>query len=262
MIQIIPPGMGPVLLLSDLVVAWWIVRTLQMRLDGQFRKIMAVRRIGKTSQKSVQDGKNAAGKKYLRQAVGIGAGLAAVLVRRRLLAGMAVWLLATRLPNILEAMEKKRKRRDIGKHIYRIYRFLSNQMSSGIKPHDALKSAFNIPEEGELRECLVDLSAKLELTNDLETAFASFRTRYASAEAESLYLCLKQGIETGMAGDLLEKLEEYYFSKYLGQMQAETENSGYRALAAAVLFSLTLCALLVIPLLMEAGHAVSAITGS
>jgi hypothetical protein len=145
--------------------------------------------------------------------------------------------------------------------MYRIYRYLSNQISSGVKPMDAMKTVYNVPEDKELKSCLIDVSARLELTNDIEESFKVFREKFSSMETESLYLSLKQGIETGTTGDLLEKQEEYHFSKYLSRIQAETENSGYKAFIAALAFSTVICIMFVIPLLIEAGNAVALLSG-
>jgi len=72
---------------------------------------------------------------------------------------------------VMEAVISSRKRKinlRFQKYIYKIYKYLHNQVSSGIKPTDALKSAYEVTGDKELREILVRLAARYELTLDID----------------------------------------------------------------------------------------------
>ncbi|HBQ64712.1 MAG TPA: hypothetical protein DD727_07295, partial [Clostridiales bacterium] len=188
-------------------------------------------------------------------------GVLAALANRNLVTGALVGIIVAKMPGVLKTMGRRKSKAKLERCIYRIYRYLSNQVSSGVHPMDALKTVYRIPRDTEIREWLISLSARLELTHDLEAAFQPFRERFRCMEVESLYTALYQGIHTGNAGDLLEKQEEYLFSKYMSRMQAETESSRYKAFFAALVFSSVLCILFAIPMIMQVGDAVNAISG-
>ncbi len=145
------------------------------------------------------------------------------------------------------------------KYIYKIYKYLHNQISSGIKPTDAIRSVYEVTEDKELKGILVRLAARYELTLDIDSALEEFRSNFDAHEAETLCIALKQGIETGDSKDLLARQEDVMFKKYFNYIQAETESCRNRSLAAAAVFVAIVVVMIIVPMLKDTGEAIGKI---
>jgi hypothetical protein len=145
------------------------------------------------------------------------------------------------------------------KYAYKIYKYLHNQVSSGIKVPDAIKSAYEIVEDPLLRGALIKLSAMYELTCDIEESLEDFKSNFDSQEAEAFCVALKQGIATGNNSDLLAKQEEVMFGKYFSFIQAETDGMKTKSTLAAAMFTAVIVIMISVPLLNDVKNAVSGI---
>ena len=145
------------------------------------------------------------------------------------------------------------------KYIYKIYKYLHNQISSGIKPTDAIRSVYEVTEDKELRGILVRLAARYELTLDIDSALEEFRSNFDAHEAETLCIALKQGIETGDSKELLARQEDVMFKKYFNYIQAETDSCRNRSLAAAAVFVAIIVVMIIVPMLKDTGEAIGKI---
>lgn len=169
-----------------------------------------------------------------------------------------VVLINTAMEAIISAGKRKINLR-FQKYIYKVYKYLHNQISSGIKPTDAVRSAYEIVEDGELKGILVRLAARYELTLDIDTALEEFRSNFDAHEAQTLCVALKQGIETGDNKELLARQEDVMFKKYFNYIQAETDSCRNRSVAAAAVFVAIVVVMIIIPMLNEVGQAVGKI---
>lgn len=164
--------------------------------------------------------------------------------------------------SILEAVISSNKRRvslRFQKHIYKIYKYLHNQISSGVKPTDAVRTVYEVTDDKELRSILIKLAARYELTLDIDIALEEFRSNFNTHEAETLCIALKQGIDTGDNKDLLARQEDIMFKKYFNYIQAETDSCRNRSVAAAAVYVAIVAAMIIIPMLDEVGQAVGKI---
>lgn len=164
--------------------------------------------------------------------------------------------------SILEAVIAANKRRvnlRFQKHIYKIYKYLHNQISSGVKPTDAVRTVYEVTDDKELRGILVKLAARYELTLDIDIALEEFRSNFDTHEAETLCIALKQGIDTGDNKDLLARQEDIMFKKYFNYIQAETDSCRNRSVAAAAVYVAIVAVMIIVPLLDEVGQAVGRI---
>lgn len=141
------------------------------------------------------------------------------------------------------------------KYIYKLYKYLHNQVEAGVKPTEAVRSAYEIVEDKELRAMLVRLAARYELTLDIDSALEEFRSNFDAHEAQTLCVALKQGIDTGDNRELLAKQEDVMFKKYFNYVQAETDSCKNRSVAAATVFVSIVGVMIIVPLLKEVGQA-------
>lgn len=142
------------------------------------------------------------------------------------------------------------------KYIYKIYKYLHNQISSGVKPTDAVRCVYEVTEDRELRGILVRLAARYELTLDIDAALEEFRSNFDAHEAETLCIAIKQGIETGDNKELLAKQEDIMFKKYFNYIQAETDSCRNRSVAAASVFVAIVAVMIIVPMLGEVNQAI------
>lgn len=159
---------------------------------------------------------------------------------------------------VMEMVISSRKRKinlRFQKYIYKIYKYLHNQISSGVKPTDAVRTVYEVIEDSDLKGILVRLAARYELTLDIDTALEEFRSNFDAHEAETLCIALKQGIETGDNKELLARQEDVMFKKYFNYIQAETDSCRNRSVAAAAVFVAIVVVMIILPLLNEVGQA-------
>ena len=145
------------------------------------------------------------------------------------------------------------------KYIYKIYKYLHNQITSGIKPTDAIRSVYEVTDDRELKGILIRLAARYELTLDIDSALEEFRLNFDVHEAETLCIALKQGIDTGDNKELLARQEDVMFKKYFNYIQAETDSCRNRSLAAAAVFVAIVVVMIIVPMLRDTGEALGKI---
>lgn len=90
------------------------------------------------------------------------------------------------------------------KHIYKIYKYLHNQISSGVKPTDAVRTVYETTDDRDIREVLIRVAARYELTMDIDSALEELRSNFDTHEAETLCLALKQGCRRATTGICLK----------------------------------------------------------
>lgn len=171
-------------------------------------------------------------------------------------------LLAVSQVTILElviAGSKKRLNLKLQKYIYKIYKYLHNQISSGVRVSDAVKSVYEIIEDRELRSVLIRVAARYELTSDIDASLDEFRSCFDSQEAETLCVALKQGIMTGDNRELLARQEDVMFKKYFNYIQAETDSCRFRSVLAMIMFVSIVVMMITVPLFKDAVDAVESI---
>ncbi len=171
-------------------------------------------------------------------------------------------LLAVFLVVILELIVGGKRRKinlKFQKYIYKIYKYLHNQISSGVKVTDAVKTVYEVIDDRQLRSVLIRLAASYELTMDIDRALEDFRGSIDIHEAETLCVALKQGIETGDNQELLARQEDVMFKKYFNYIQAETDSCKTRSLLAVAMFTVIVVIMIVVPLFNDMTTAVGKI---
>jgi Flp pilus assembly protein TadB len=163
---------------------------------------------------------------------------------------------------IIEAVVKSRRKElnmRFQKHIYKIYKYLHNQISSGVKVTDAVKGVYEVIEDRYLRNILIRLAASYELTLDIDKALYEFVSSFDGDEAETLCIAIRQGIMTGDNRELLSRQEDVMFKKYFNYIQAETDNCRNKSFLAAALFTVIIVIMIAVPLLSDMTEAVGKI---
>ena len=172
---------------------------------------------------------------------------------------LAAVVLINAVMEMVISSEKRKINLRFQKYIYKIYKYLHNQISSGVKPTDAVRSVYEVVDDSELRGIMVRLAARYELTLDIDTALKEFRSHFDAHEAETLCIALKQGVDTGDSKELLARQEDVMFKKYFNYIQAETDSCRNRCVGAAAVFVAIIAVMIIIPMVGEIGQAVGKI---
>mgnify|MGYP001010784448 CR=1 FL=1 len=161
---------------------------------------------------------------------------------------------------IIETVVAGRRRKlqlKFQRYVYKIYKYLHNQISSGVRVNDAIKTVYEVIDDRELRGILIRFAAHYELTLDIDAALEEFRSSFELQEAETLCVALKQGILTGDNQELLARQEEIMFKKYFYYIQAETDSCRTKGVLAAALFTAVIVIMIIVPLFNDVTDAVS-----
>jgi Flp pilus assembly protein TadB len=172
---------------------------------------------------------------------------------RPIIAALCVWIPT----EIIIRSKRKKFRSAFQKNAYKIYKYLHNQVSSGIKVADAVKSVYEIIDDKGLRKQLLRLSAEYDLTLDMEKCLEEFEAKMDSEDASSFCTAIKLGIDTGDNTKLLAKQEEVMFKKYFNFIQAETEACRNRSVIAVSIFSLIIVIMVAVPLFNNALESIN-----
>lgn len=173
-------------------------------------------------------------------------------VKKSLLLALLTFLIV----DIVVKIEKKKHNMIFQKHIYKIYKYLHNQISSGVRVTDAVKTVYEVVEDNVLKEILIRLAARFELTLDIDASLDEFRMNFDLHEVETLCVALKQGVITGDNRELLARQEEVMFSKYFNYIQAETDGLRMRSTIVVAMFCAVIVIMIAVPLFKDVMNAV------
>jgi hypothetical protein len=154
---------------------------------------------------------------------------------------------------------KKEMSKCFKKSAYKIYRYLHNQVTSGVSITDAVKTVYLVAGNDKLRAPLLDLSARYARTLDINTTLEEFSSNFDLQEVNSLCTALKQGILTGDTRDLLARQEQIMFKQYFNYIQSETELCKVKGAAVIIMLSLIIIIMIVVPMFIDVDFAMKSI---
>lgn len=181
------------------------------------------------------------------------------LLSTSIVRALAVMALAAATPAYVVWIRRRRLSLKFAKESYKIYKYLHNQLSSGVHPYDAISTAHEVIEDKDIRHYLIILASTYEMTKDIHLALKDFLSRVQSEDAEALAEALRQGIQTGENKKTLQRQEKLMFHRYLDYIKAETDACRMKSALAAVAFMLVVVIMICIPLLGEVEAGVKSI---
>lgn len=156
--------------------------------------------------------------------------------------GVIFLVLLTLYSMIKPIIKRKRNKSLIEFYGYKIFKYLMNQISSGIRISESIKYMYRVVEDSELRQCLIEISAHYSRTSDISLSLNILREAYKGLEVDTLCLAIEQGLYTGTNYETLKKLEALLFKRYINQIKLET---GWRK-KRSILSVLLLCTIMVL----------------
>lgn len=169
-------------------------------------------------------------------------------INRNIKTSTAVFLLL--FFNVFYLIYKKGKKvqKQLERDSYKIYKYLHNQISAGVKVTDAIKSVYEVIDDKELKDILIRFAARYELTLDIDESLKDFCSHFNTIESETLAVAIKQGVDTGDNQNILAQQEEVMFEKYLNYIQLETENAKKKATWSMIFFMLIIIIMILVPM--------------
>lgn len=149
----------------------------------------------------------------------------------------------------------KKRKQIIEFNGYKIFKFLLNQISSGILVSDAIKSMYRIVEDPELKQCLIDVSAYYSKTTDLTKSLEILKEQYKSMEVDTLCIAIEQGIYTGTNYETLKRMEALLFKRYIYQIKLETKWRKKKSILSVLLLCTVMILMIAIPVVMDMMNA-------
>jgi len=134
---------------------------------------------------------------------------------------------------------------------YKIFKFLINQISSGILISDAIKSMYRVVDEKNLRKTLIDVSAYYAKTSDLAVSLDILKERYKGMEVDSLCMAIEHGMYTGTNYETLKKMEQLLFKRYINQIKLETKWRKKRSIISVLLLCSIMIFMIAIPVVID-----------
>ena len=156
----------------------------------------------------------------------------------------------------IEALMKKRNQ-GLNKNIYRMYKFLFNQVSAGVTPGDSIINLHKVVEDKFLEKKLKNMALIYYQTLDIDLALMEVKNFYDDEEIDPFCIVVKQGVETGENLLMLKRQEELMFNKYFNYLEMETDRQKIKIIAVMFIFCLIIVLMIGIPLLMEMNEAMN-----
>ena len=169
-----------------------------------------------------------------------------------LLAALVRWTLDRRIAE---------RRNAFTRSLYKIYRFLDGQVSSGVAVTDALRGLPEVVRDPLVRPALVRFAAVFEVTLDSEQAFSVIHRLFGGPDCDQMAAHIRQCLQSGVAGKSMVRMEELLFTRTFSLLQEETRRIR-ASLAWTVAFALVpVIILFLYPLLHGTLSAMQSIFG-
>ncbi len=145
--------------------------------------------------------------------------------------------------------------------LYKIYRFLDLQLTSGVNAFDVLKGLPEAIAQPLIREDFLRFSARLELTQDLDRALDELQVAFAGPDMNLLASQLRNSMQTGVMGQTFQRMESLLFNRHLSLVRARSKQLRNDLLIVALLALVPLEILYLFPLAAQAVQSLGQLYG-
>jgi pilus assembly protein TadC len=154
-------------------------------------------------------------------------------------------LLIYYLVDILQYVRNKKDNNEIKLDLPKMYDLLSIQDAAGINIGMALTDLFDVVKNKRLKFRLIELSANIIITKNLETSLDSFMGNFNLPELESFVIGIKQSQKTGASKELIENQGEILKEVAVDDKTVEIKNVSIK-ISIALIFMFLGISLLII----------------
>lgn len=154
-------------------------------------------------------------------------------------------LLIYYLVDILQFVRNKKDNNEIKLDLPKMYDLLSIQDAAGINIGMALTDLFDVVKNKRLKFRLIELSANIIITKNLETSLDSFMENFNLPELESFVIGIKQSEKTGAGREMIENQSEIMKEVAVDDKTVEIKNVSIK-ISIALIFMFLGISLLII----------------
>lgn len=143
--------------------------------------------------------------------------------------------------------------------VYKIYRHMALQISSGMSSAESIKYLHESVEEPFLKEAIYRFSSSYFKTMNLELSLKELTERIEGDEVQVLAMVLRQGLQTGDSYEMIIKQEQLMVKRYYAALSAESERIRRKGVLIAIGLCVLIFLLLAAPMVYEMGRATQSI---
>lgn len=173
--------------------------------------------------------------------------------------GIIVLVMPVMISALLLAAKKNKNAVVFQKNSYKLYKYILNQVSAGVRPGDAIKSMYEVVEEKQLRKLLMKACAKYSVSMDNNVIAQGILDNIDTPEARSFAMSLRDGIFESRDDKLMQRLEQLMFNRYFAYIQRETDSVKTRCLITVVLLCSVIVIMILVPTFMDVQNALNSI---
>lgn len=176
----------------------------------------------------------------------------AIVFRWPVRQGFLVGLLVSILVHSWLNRRIQNRRRAFLLSLYKIYRFLDLQLTSGIKAMDVLKGLADVIDHPLIHPDFLRFCAQLELTLDLDQALLELEGVFAGPDMNLLAAQLRNSLQTGVIGQTFLRMENLMFNRHLSLIQAKSKQLRTHLLLVGLLALVPIEVIFIYPIVAQA----------
>jgi hypothetical protein len=146
---------------------------------------------------------------------------------------------------------KRKHNTELSKNFYRLYKYITIQITAGSRPEDIYKSLYKIVHAKALKAELLQFSVILTQRHDIKQSLEGLKKRFDFDEGQIFVGILESMSGTGLSADAFMRLDHMLFQKYLSGIRAGTDKVRQLYLAAVVTFTAVTTCMLLFPILHQ-----------
>ncbi len=145
------------------------------------------------------------------------------------------------------------------KNAYKLYKYILNQASAGVRPSEAMKKMYDVVEEKKLKRNLMEACAIYSVSLDTDILAKAILENIDTPEARSFAMTIKDKLFESRDSNLMERLEQLMFNRYFAYVQRATDNIKTRCLIVVVLLCSVVVIMVLIPTMLDVQNALNSI---
>ena len=174
-------------------------------------------------------------------------------------AAIVLWSTPSLAVLCLIAARKKKTTHIFQKNAYKLYKYIMNQATAGIRPGEAMKKMYEVVEDKKLRRNLMEACAKYSISMDTGVLSEEITRFIDTPEARSFAMTIRDGLFDSNDPGLMERLEQLMFNRYFAYIQRSTDNVKTRCLISVVLLCSVIVIMVLIPTILDVQNALNSI---
>lgn len=174
-------------------------------------------------------------------------------------AAMVFFIMPILIAASMLKIKKKNKQSGFQKNAYKLYKYILNQITAGVKPCEALKSMYQVVEDKELKCILVDACAKYAVSMNEDILAQEIIQNINTPEAISFAQSIKDRLFESRDHKLLERLEQLMFNRYFAYVQRMTDGVRSKCFVAVLILCVVIVVMILIPTFIDVGNAIDSI---